>query len=662
MREFDALGNPLPASEVAETFADTDQYGAGVSMTGIGRYVVVYSGEGGVGLDYDPDGVFARRYEIASPPVVDLNGGGVGADHGAAFVEDGGPVTIADPAADITYGAGPNLQKLVVVLTNPLDGDDEILSADTSDQPTEVTANYANGTLTYPAAARFRSCDLVKVLRTVTYENTSQAPDTTDRIIRVLAADDSLLFGLSAFSTVSVEAVNDAPVITAPGAASTDEDTILVFASGGSNEISIADDAGADDIEVRLDATHGTVSLTNRLGDEFRVNAATSADQRAPAIAVAADGRYVVVWEQNNGLDKEDVYARTYAVDGTAISGDILVNNNTGARQGSADVAIDANGNFVVVWEHNTENVNDKYDINARTFDIDGVAYGNAIRVNAQKLDDQLAPSVAMDPDGYFVVAWQSKTAADGKEIYVRPFDIYLNELDGSDILVNTTAASDQTSPDIAIKADGEFVVVWQSKDQDGSGEGIYLRRFDAAGNALDVGETLVNATTTDDHQTVPSVAINDAGQAVIAWQSKGQDAPDVSEGIYAQRYDFDTASLVGGEIAVTTETDDHQKSPSVAIGGNGNFVVTWQSPDQDNDDGKEGIFLQEFAADGSRLRFETLVNTYTLEEQTAPAVGMTGDSQYVVVWQSQDQDPDNYRRHLRPALPAARCARIHAR
>ncbi len=641
-REFDALGDPISASDVTVATAATDQYGASVTMNGLGSYVVVYSGEDDAGL-IDDEGVFARRFQISNPPAVDLNGAGPGVDHSASFVEGAGPVSITDPTAAITYGAGPDLQKLVVVITNPLDGAAEILSADTSDPTIDpsITATYSNGILTIEGSGTVPTGDLAKVLRTVTYENTSQAPDTTDRIIRVLAADDSLLFGLSAYATVSVEAVNDTPVITAPGPIGIDEDTTLVFTRGGPNEISIADDAGANDIEVRLDATNGTVSLTNRLGDEVRVNAATLTDQQFPAVAVAADGRYVVVWEQDNGLDEEDIYARTFAADGSAISGDILVNDDTTARQGGADVAIDANGNFVVVWEHDTENVNDKDDVYARTFDINGVAYDNAIRVNVEKDDDQLAPSVAMDPDGYFVVAWQSKTAADGKEIYIRPFDIYMNELVGEDILVNTTPASDQTNPDIAIKSDGEFVVVWQSKDQDGDGEGIYLRRFDAAGGALDIGETLINALTTDDHQTVPSVAINDAGQAVVAWQSKGQDAPGPSEGIYAQRYDFDTASLVGGEIAVTTETDGNQEAPSVAIAANGNFVVTWQSPDQDNDDGKEGIFLQEFAADGSRLRSETLVNSYTLEEQTAPAVGMAGDSQYVVVWQSKDQDPD---------------------
>ncbi len=40
-------------------------------------------------------------------------------------------------------------------------------------------------------------------------------------------------------------------------------------------------------------------TLGNRLGDEFRVNDLELGDQEAPAVAVAADGRYVVVWHKS---------------------------------------------------------------------------------------------------------------------------------------------------------------------------------------------------------------------------------------------------------------------------------------------------------------------------------------------------------------------------
>ncbi len=648
-REFDALGNPTTAGDIHVTSLAGDQFGGAVTVTDSGDYIVLFSGEG----PGDANGVFAQRYAVPALPVVDLNGGVAGTGFSVAFVEDGGAVLIADPAATITDADSTQLDKLSVVITNALDGAGETLNADTSG--TSLTANYLNGVLTISGPGPTDLAEFVTVLRTVQYDNTSQSPTTTDRQIRFVAQDTSLFSGPSAFTTVTVHAINDQPVITAPATDTTDEDVPLVFSPVGGNAISISDDAGENPIEVTLTATNGTITVTNRLGGETRINLAEAEDQKEPAVAVAADGRYVVVWHAKNGLDKDDVYARTYNADGTAISGDIVVANNTAKDQRNADVAIDDNGNFVVVWEHDTENINDKWDIYARTFDINGNPLGgNEIRVNKDKLNDQLAPAVAMDNDGTFVVAWQSKTALDGKEIYIRSFDLELNDLVNDDILVNSTPDSDQTAPDVAIRSDGQFVVVWQSKNQDGDGEGIYLKRFDAGYAAIDGSDVLVNFAHTDDHQKAPAVAVNDNGQIVVAWQSEKQDDPDNSDGVYAQRFDFATGAAVGGEIAVNTETADDQSTPDVAIGEDGKFVVVWQSHGQEADDISQGVYLQEFNADGTKLRFEEPVNTETFKDQAAPAVAMRHSSQYVVVWQSQDQDTTNddgiyAQRFLRP-------------
>ena len=44
--------------------------------------------------------------------------------------------------------------------------------------------------------------------------------------------------------------------------------------------------------------------------------------------------------------------------------------------------------------------------------------------------------------------------------------------------------------------ADGDFVVTWTGKYQDGNGKGVYARRYNAAGVAK-AGERVVNTKTT---------------------------------------------------------------------------------------------------------------------------------------------------------------------
>ena len=46
----------------------------------------------------------------------------------------------------------------------------------------------------------------------------------------------------------------------------------------------------------------------------------------------------------------------------------------------------------------------------------------------------------------------------------------------------------------MAVFDDGSFVVTWTSKDQDGNGEGVFMRRVDSAGNAIDANDSLAAA------------------------------------------------------------------------------------------------------------------------------------------------------------------------
>src|SRR5262249_17533996 len=129
------------------------------------------------------------------------------------------------------------------------------------------------------------------------------------------------------------------------------------------------------------------------------------------------------------------------------------------------------------------------------------------------------------------------------------------------------------TSPTIAMDASGDFVITWKNSGQDGSGYGIYARRYSSTGVAAGP-EFLVNTYTTG-NQAQPAIAVNPAGDFVIAWNSTGEDCNGY--GIYAQRFQSSGAPA-GGEFRVNTITTNLQSAPSLAMDPAGDFVVTWQS------------------------------------------------------------------------------------
>jgi Ca2+-binding RTX toxin-like protein len=153
------------------------------------------------------------------PPAVDLNGAENGIDTTAAYTEDAVPVAIASPLLTVTDDNSANLVSATVSLATIPDGDAEILAADTTG--TNITATYTNGVLTLTGV------DLVttyaQVLQTVTYANTSQNPDASDRTITVVVNDGEAT-SVPATSVISLTPVNDAPTISAIADQTTNED------------------------------------------------------------------------------------------------------------------------------------------------------------------------------------------------------------------------------------------------------------------------------------------------------------------------------------------------------------------------------------------------------------------------------------------------------
>ena len=88
--------------------------------------------------------------------------------------------------------------------------------------------------------------------------------------------------------------------------------------------------------------------------------------------------------------------------------------------------------------------------------------------------------------------------------------------------------------------AAGNFVVTWTGSSQDGSGQGVYGQRYDAAGTAVG-GEFQINTYVSSDQQ-YSTVAMDNAGNFVVTWSSNGQDGSGY--GVYGQRFSqYDTLS-----------------------------------------------------------------------------------------------------------------------
>ena len=211
------------------------------------------------------------------------------------------------------------------------------------------------------------------------------------------------------------------------------------------------------------------------------------------------------------------------------------------------------------------------------------------------------------------------------------------NGLLGDEFQVNTTTPGDQNTDAlnrgsqnaVAYDALGNFVVVWSSANQveDGDGYGVYARRFDAGGNAL-TGEILVNVTKLGDQQFA-SVASDSDGNFVVTWTTDGVSGT----GVVMRRFAAGGTPLTG-EIIVNTTTVGAQRNSVIAMNSNwGDFVIAWEGAGTGD---SEGIFFRRYSANGTPIdASERPAGTIEGTSEQNPAVAMNSQGHFVIAHES---------------------------
>ncbi|MCD4675651.1 MAG: DUF4347 domain-containing protein, partial [Desulfobacula sp.] len=366
------------------------------------------------------------------------------------------------------------------------------------------------------------------------------------------------------------------------------------------------------------------------LGSEFLISTPTTDYSPHPSVAALDGGGFVVVWEafnQTGDGDSYGVFGQRYDAAGNPVAGEFVINTYTNANQHDAKVTGLDSGGFVVVWDSNGQD-GSVHGVYTRVYSAAGVPITGEIQVNTITANNQFYPDVARLTSGNFVVVWESVNQdGDAYGVFGRQFNASGTPLTG-EFQINTTFTSWQDSAAITPLSDGGFIVTWESFNQDGDQEGIIGQRWDSA--ATPVGSEFIINTTSADNQIEPSIASLADGGFVVVWASNNQDGS--TYGSFGQKYDS-SGVKVGGEFQVNTYTTNDQDATNVTGLHDGGFVVTWSSMGQDGSDW--GIYGQRFDSSGNALGSEFLINTTTADAQDESSIATLENGDFVVVWES---------------------------
>lgn len=356
---------------------------------------------------------------------------------------------------------------------------------------------------------------------------------------------------------------------------------LVVWASRGSG--------GTDDA---LDSIQGRRfdSLGLPLTDDFQVNSTTGGLQTYPAVAAAPDGRFVVVWQSQTSAADDDqgysVQGQLYGSDGSALGSELQLNQHTPLDQGRPAVAMGADGAFLVVWESASSPADDTSlgSIQGRRFDSLGAPLGDQFQVNRHTLGNQSQPRVALAADGQGTVVWKSlDTGSDEAGAIVARRFSPTDTPRGGEFQVNSFTTGDQLVPAVDLDADGDLVIVWESvfADGDDAFRSIQGRRFTSRGAPLG-SQMLINSFTTD-AQFLPAVASRGEGDFVVTWNSLQSPGDDGS-----------SSSVLGRLFVADSDGDGIADGDDLCLGdngsGDGDGDGICADLDCDDDDGDVGL------------------------------------------------------------------------
>lgn len=327
------------------------------------------------------------------------------------------------------------------------------------------------------------------------------------------------------------------------------------------------------------------------LGGELTVNFDTPESDFQPAIAANAAGEFVVSWSQLESYYMiSETHARFFSATGEPSPYQHILAYQTSTTL-TSNATADGVGNFVLVWNDLEA---DRMAVFAQRFDSSGKGLSDSFQVNQHADSWAQYPDVAADESGNFVVVWSESL----QQVWARRFDATGQPL-GDDFRVDTTAPAAAIRPEVAMTAAGEFLVVWHGPAAPSPAIEVRGQFFDASGAR--VGPELSMNSYTPGPQGNASVAVTDTREFLVTWTSSGQDGS--GRGIFGRRFDV-SGNPIGPELRINTYTTSDQRSSNVAAGPGGVFVATWESEGQDGEG--FGVFAQRLSVVVFRGDFET--------------------------------------------------------
>ena len=229
-----------------------------------------------------------------------------------------------------------------------------------------------------------------------------------------------------------------------------------------------------------------------------------SGDASEPQVAIDANGNAIALWHQWDGI-RYNIWANRYTPAGGWDTARLIETDDAGHAK-NPQVAMDPDGNAIAVWYQSDGTLNNIW-FNRYT---PAGGWGTAGLIETSNAGSAWDPQVAVDHNGNAVVVWYQSAGT--------RYNIWANRYSPASgwetaRLIETKNTGDAMYPQIAIDEDGNAVVVWMQSD--GTRNNIWANRYTPTDGWAVAG--LIETDNTGEAYE-PQVAVDPGGKATAVW------------------------------------------------------------------------------------------------------------------------------------------------
>jgi hypothetical protein len=241
--------------------------------------------------------------------------------------------------------------------------------------------------------------------------------------------------------------------------------------------------------------------------------AVTGSNQKHPVIAVAEPSWVFVAWEDDRNGDV-DIYYSVSNDGGATFQPGLAVHGVLAGDQLDPVIAVDGLGDPWIAWEDRRVDITG--DIHLTRGYGNGAAFPPSVRLDDDPgTSAQLAPTLAFDPKGSLLVAWEDARAGYAAIRATRKVETIGRFAPSQHVTGDATVTAH--SPSLGIDPLGVAHLAW-AQDDSGGGFDLFAAQSGDGGQSWRLPRVIVASSTVNDREV--SLGVGADGVAVAAWSN----------------------------------------------------------------------------------------------------------------------------------------------